>query len=100
MEGSMATGTTYQSSGSFYVQYSVGMAISKNGKPRPIQKFHRLCEKNDKYYSGKAREVKLPRDAFMLTVNARQANAVAEDMRALPRFGSDDTCSTAKRLSS
>ena len=76
----MATGTIYESSGSFYVRYSVGMTVSKNGKPRPIQKSHRLCEKNDKYYSSKAREVKLLRDAFMLTVNTRQAHAVGEDM--------------------
>lgn len=96
----MATGAIYESSGSFYVRYSVGMAISKNGKPRPIQKSHRLCEKNDRYYSSKAREVTLLRAAFMLTVNARQANAGAEDMRALPRFGSNNTCSTAKRLCS
>jgi hypothetical protein len=80
MEGSMATGMIYESSGSFYVRYSVGMTVSKNGKPRPIQKSHRLCEKNDKYYSSKAREVKLLRDAFMLTVNTRQAHAIAEDM--------------------
>ena len=76
----MAQGTIYESSGSFYVRYSVGMTVSKNGKPRPIQKSHRLCGKNDKYYSSKAREVKLLRDAFMLTVNTRQAHAVAEDM--------------------
>ena len=69
----MAQGTIYESSGSFYVRYSVGMTVSKNGKPRPIQKSHRLCGKNDKYYSSKAREVKLLRDAFMLTVNTRQA---------------------------
>jgi hypothetical protein len=80
MEGSMATGMIYESSGSFYVRYSVGMTFNKNGKPRPIQKSHRLCEKNDKYYSSKAREVKLLRDAFMLTVNTRQAHAIAEDM--------------------
>jgi hypothetical protein len=93
----MATGTIYESSGSFYVRYSVGMTVSKNGKPRPIQKSHRLCEKNNKYYSSKAREVKLLRDAFMLTVTTRQAHAVAEDM-TIARFGSDDTCPTAKRL--
>jgi hypothetical protein len=75
----MATGTIYESSGSFYVRYSVGMTVSKNGKPRPIQKSHRLCEKNDKYYSSKARQGLL-RDAFMLTVNTRQAHAIAEDM--------------------
>ena len=76
----MAKGTIYESSGSFYVRYSVGMTVSKNGKPRPIQKSHRLCEKNDKYYSSKARAVKLLRDAFMLTVNTRQARTVGEDM--------------------
>src|SRR5437773_1165660 len=46
----------------------------------PIQMSHRLCEKNDKHYSSKAREVKILRYAFMLTVNTRQAHAVAEDM--------------------
>lgn len=76
----MAQGTIYESSGSFYVRYSVGMTVSKNGKPRPVQKSHRLCEKNDKYYSSKARAVKLLRDAFMITVNTRQAHAVREDM--------------------
>jgi hypothetical protein len=55
------------------------MTVSKNGKPRPM-KSHRLCGKNDKYYSSKARDVKLLRDAFMLTVNTRQAHAIAEDM--------------------
>jgi hypothetical protein len=64
-EGIVAQGTIYESSGSFYVRYSVGMTVSKNGKPRPIQKSHRLCEKNDKYYSSKALEVKLLRHGFM-----------------------------------
>jgi hypothetical protein len=35
----------------------------------PIQMSHRLCEKNDKYYSSKAREVKRLRYAFVLTVD-------------------------------
>ena len=56
------------------------MTVSKNGKPRPVQKFHRLCGKNDKYHSSKAREVKLLRDAFMFTVNTRQARTVGEGM--------------------
>ena len=64
--------------GALCVRYYVGMTISKNGKPRPIEKSHRLCKRNDRHYSSKAREVKLLRDAFMLTVNAPQANAVAD----------------------
>ena len=75
-------GTIYEASGSFYVRYVTGTTVSKNGKPRPVQKSHRLCDKNDKYYSSKAKAVKLLRDEFMLTVSSRQGTrAVAEDMR-------------------
>ncbi len=69
----MAKGTIYEYSGSFYVRYSAGMTLSqKSGKPRPIQKTHKLCEKNDKFYSTKAAAVKRKRDEFMLTVSPRQ----------------------------
>ena len=57
------------------------LALSRDdGWQEPIQTSHRLCEKNDKHYSSKAREVKLLRYVFMLTVNTRQAHAVGEDM--------------------
>ncbi len=69
----MAKGTIYEYSGSFYVRYSAGMTLSqKSGKPRPIQKTHKLCEKNEKFYSTKAAAVKRKRDEFMLTVSPRQ----------------------------
>jgi integrase len=74
-------GTIYEASGAFYVRYVTGMTVSESGKPRPVQKSHRLCERNDKYYSSKAKAVKLLRDEFMLTVSTRQGRAVAEDMR-------------------
>jgi hypothetical protein len=69
----MATGTIYESSGSFYVRYSVGMTVSKNGKTAPdleVPPPRREEPQNHKYYSSKAREVKLLRDTFMLTVRA------------------------------
>jgi hypothetical protein len=65
----MTTGTIYESPGSFYVWYSVGMRPER--RAAPIQMSHRFCEKNDKYYSSKAREVKLLRYAFILTVDTR-----------------------------
>jgi len=74
-------GTIYEASGAFYVRYVTGTTVSKNGKARPVQKSHRLCEKNDKYYSSKAKAVKLLRDEFMLTIGSRQGRSVAEDMR-------------------
>ncbi len=81
-------GTIYEASGSFYVRYVTGTTVSKNGKPRPVQKSHRLCDKNDKYYSSKAKAVKLLRDQFMLSVSSRQAGrAVAEDMRVTDFWG-------------
>jgi hypothetical protein len=54
----VAKGTTYECSGSFYVRYAAGMTFSeKSGKPQPIQKTHKLCEKNAKSYSTKAAAV-------------------------------------------
>ena len=75
-------GTIYEASGSFYVRYVTGLTtLSKNGKPRPVQKSHKLCDRNDKYYSSKAKAVKLLRDEFMLTLASRSGHSVAEDMR-------------------
>ncbi len=82
----MARGTIYEASGSFYVRYVTGMAVSKNGVDRPVQKSHRLCEKNDKFYftrKGKrkifCKAVQLLADEFMLSVN-RQEPRIGEDM--------------------
>lgn len=75
----MAKGTIYRYGDSFYVRYSVGTTISKNGKARPVQKTHKLCDKSDKYYNEASRAVKLLRDEFMLSVNRREPS-VGEDM--------------------
>jgi len=82
----MAQGTIYEASGSFYVRHVTGMTVSKNGKDRPVQKSHRLCDKNDKFYftrKGKrkifCKAVQLLAQEFMLSVNRREA-AAGEDM--------------------
>jgi hypothetical protein len=54
---------------------------------RPIRKSHRLCGKNNKYYSSKAREVKLLRDAFMLTVNTGSAFVAPDNCQSPYRAG-------------
>jgi integrase len=73
------SGTIYEASGSFYVRYVTGTTLSKSGKPRPVQRSHRLCAKDDRYYSSKAKAVKLLAQEFMLTIN-RQEPSVGEDM--------------------
>jgi len=77
----MSRGYIYEASGSFYVRYCTGMTVSAKGKPMPVLKSHKLCEKNDKFYSTKAKAVRLLRDEFMLTVNGGQPNRVGEDMK-------------------
>ena len=53
-------GYIYQASGSFFVRfYSFGQQVS-----------HRLCSKDDKYYSRTCRAVKMLADEFMQSVNA------------------------------
>jgi len=76
----MAHGTVIEASGIFYVRYSVGTKISANGKPRPVQKTHRLCSKDDRHYSTKCKAVRLLADAFMLTVNQQRHDTEGEDM--------------------
>jgi hypothetical protein len=46
----------------------------------PFRRPTATARRTTKYHSSKAREVKLLGDALMLTVNTRQAHAVAEDM--------------------
>jgi integrase len=87
----MAHGTVIEASGVFYLRYSVGTTTSAAGKPRPIQKTHRLCSKDDKHYStkikgpsGKTRTVpckavRLLADTFMLGINQNH-DAEGEDM--------------------
>jgi integrase len=77
---SMAHGSIIEASGVFYVRYSVGTKISAKGKPRPIQKTHRLCSKDDRHYSTKCKAVRLLADTFMLSVNQQRHDAEGEDM--------------------
>jgi integrase len=77
---SMAHGSVIEASGVFYLRYSTGTTISASGKPRPVQKTHRLCSKDDKHYSTKCKAVRLLADAFMLTVNQQRQDTDAEDM--------------------
>jgi integrase len=77
---SMAHGSIIEAAGVFYVRYSVGTTISAAGKPRPVQKTHRLCSKDDKHYSSKCRAVRLLADAFMLTVNQQRNDTEGADM--------------------
>jgi integrase len=77
--GSMARGTIIEASGVFYLRYSVGTTISAAGKPRPVQKTHRLCSKDDKHYSIKCKAVRLLADMFMLGINQNH-DAESEDM--------------------
>jgi len=88
----MAHGTIIEASGVFYVRYSVGTTVSGAGKPRPVQKTHKLCSKDDRHYStkvklpnGKTRlvackAVRLLADAHMLGVNQKREDATGEDM--------------------
>jgi hypothetical protein len=76
----MAHGSVIEASGVFYLRYSTGTTISATGKPRPIQKTHRLCSKDDKHHSSKCRAVRLLADAFMLTVNQQRNDTEGEDM--------------------
>ncbi|GAC1510746.1 MAG: hypothetical protein NVS1B11_17940 [Terriglobales bacterium] len=63
----MQKGRIYEASGAFYVQYRV--TIVADGVSKRVQRSHRLCEKNQLYYSKKCKELKLLRDEFMLGVN-------------------------------
>ncbi len=65
----MAHGSVIEASGVFYLRYSVGTTLSATGKPRPIQKTHRLCSKDDKHHSTKCKAVRLLADRFMLGIN-------------------------------
>ena len=73
------SGTIYEASGSFYVRYVTGTTLSKSGKPRPVQRSHRLCAKDNRYYSSKAKAVKLLAQEFMLSIN-RQEPYAGENM--------------------
>jgi integrase len=68
--GRHQTGHIYEASSAFYVRFYNGAK----------QASHRLCEKNDKYYSRTCKAVKLLRDQFMTTVNTQPAHVCA-DMR-------------------
>src|SRR6185312_4411751 len=63
----MQKGRIYLASGVFYVQYRA--TIVADGVPKRVQVSHRLCMKDDLYYSESCKAVKLLRDEFMLTVN-------------------------------
>jgi integrase len=76
----MAHGTIIEASGVFYVRYSVGTTTSESGKPRPIQRTHRLCSKDDRYYSSKCKAVRLLADKFMLGINQQRGDTTGEDM--------------------
>jgi integrase len=77
--GSMAHGSIIEASGVFYLRYSTGTTLSAAGKPRPIQKTHRLCSKDDKHHSTKCKAVRHLADTFMLGINQHR-DTEGEDM--------------------
>lgn len=48
----------------------------RDGKLVRVQKAERICEKDDNYYSRKAKSVKLKRDELMLRVNSQDGTHV------------------------
>jgi integrase len=73
--GRIQKGSIYEASGSFYVRYYTGQTrVNKNGETVPEQASEFLCEKSDKYYSRKAKSVKLLLVDFMHKVNQEQAS--------------------------
>src|SRR5208283_2558418 len=83
----MAHGTIIEASGVFYIRYSAGTTISATGKPRPMQKTHRLCSKDDRHYCTKAKGRNVPckalrllADEFMLGINQQREDATGEDV--------------------
>jgi integrase len=76
----MAHGSIIEASGVYYLRYSTGTTTSATGKPRPIQKTHRLCSKDDRHYSTKCTAVRLLADEFMLSVNQQLQDTEGEDM--------------------
>jgi len=67
-------GHIYEASGAFYVRYWSTEII--DGQPRRVQRSERLCFKDDKFYSKKAKAVTLLRDKFMLTINEQNPGRV------------------------
>src|SRR5581483_660404 len=76
-------GHIYEASGAFFVRYYETLIV--NGQKNRVQRSHRLCDKDSRYYARNARAVKLLRDAFMVSVNEEQANGKAPkaDMRVV-----------------
>jgi integrase len=70
--GRIQAGYIYEASGVFLVRYYVNQIV--DGEQQRVQRSHRLCEKNEKYYARNAKSVKLLRNAFMQTVNVQQAS--------------------------
>src|SRR5689334_2813437 len=66
--GRIQKGYLYETGGAFFVRYYTTEIV--NGEPKRVQRSHRLCFKDEKFYSIKAKSVKLERDKFMLTVNS------------------------------
>lgn len=69
--GRIQSGRLFERSGAFYVQYRTDEIV--NGQTKRVQRSHRLCEKSDKYYSAKAKAVKLLCADFMHKINTQQA---------------------------
>lgn len=76
----MAHGTIIEASGVYYLRYSVGTTFSAAGKPRPVQKTHRLCAKDDRHHSKTCAAVTLLRDEFMLGINQQRQDTEGADM--------------------
>src|SRR6516162_3718056 len=64
-------GYVYERSGSFYIRYWTSEIV--DGQPRRVQRSERLCGKDDKYYSRKAKSVRLLAADFMNGVNQEHA---------------------------
>jgi len=76
----MAHGTIIEASGVFYLRYSTGTTLSAAGKPRPVQKTHKLCCKDDRHYSRTCKAVRHLADTYMLTINQQRGDSEGEDM--------------------
>jgi hypothetical protein len=70
-------GHIYEASGAFFVRYYDNQIV--DGQQKRVQRSHRLCDKDSRYYAANSRAVRLLRDAFMVTVNEQQANGKAPE---------------------
>src|SRR5215469_3145947 len=77
--GRFQQGYVYEAFGSWHVRYYVTEIM--DGKPKRVQKSHRLCAKDQKHHSRKCKPVQLLCQEWMRTVNVGQANE--QDMRVV-----------------